>query len=57
MQSTIANNIKIDSMNVRNIEELIYLLQEWDNDHKNNWWIDAKKAYIQWLEYINNLKI
>ncbi len=56
MQSTISTNRKVDPMNVKNIEELIYLLQEWDNDYRNNWWTDARVAYVEWLKFINNLK-
>jgi hypothetical protein len=56
MQSTISTNRKVDPINVKNIEELIYLLQEWDNDYRNNWWTDARVAYIEWLKFINNLK-
>lgn len=47
----------IDPLNVRNIEETLILLQEWEKSYQKKWSISAKKAYIKWLEYINNLKI
>lgn len=53
MQTTSPSKKKPSNLNVKNIEELIYLLQE----SEKIWWeTDAKEAYIKWLEYINNLK-
>jgi len=43
---------KVDPMNVRNIEEEIYLIQE---SEKRGGEIDAKIAYMKWLEYIKTL--
>jgi len=43
-------------LNVRTFEEEIYLIQEWEKDYEINWWMDAREAYIKWLEFINNLK-
>ena len=44
-------------LNVRTLEEEIYLIQEWDRDYNQNWWMDAKEAYIKGLEFIDNLKL
>lgn len=54
METTIR---KVDILNVRTLEEEIYLIQEWERDYNENWWIDAKEAYLEWLKFINNLKI
>lgn len=40
-------------LNVRTFEEEIYLIEE----SEKTWWeMDAREAYIKWLEFINNLK-
>lgn len=44
-------------LNVRTFEEEVYLIQEWERDYNENWTMDAKEAYIKWLEFINNLKM
>ncbi|MCH2188409.1 hypothetical protein MK079_01105 [Candidatus Gracilibacteria bacterium] len=55
-QSTIADTQKkVDPMNVKNIEELIYLLKEGDQDYRNNGGIPAEEAYFKGLERIHNL--
>jgi hypothetical protein len=53
----VATRKKINPMKVKNIEEIIFLLQEWEKDYRKNWWVDVKIAYKRGLEYINNLKI
>ena len=44
-------------LDVRTFEEEVYLIQEWERDYQENWWMDAREAYIKGLEFINNLKI
>jgi hypothetical protein len=45
---------KISNLHVSTIEEEIYLIQE----SEKRWWeTDAKVAYLQGLDFINNLKI
>jgi len=55
MQNTSIKS-KIDILNVKSIEEEIYLLMEWEKDYQQNWWIPARDAYIKGLDFINNLK-
>ena len=50
--ATTTTDRKIDPMNVKNIEEVIYLLQESERIGGET---DAKTAYMKGLEYINNL--
>lgn len=44
-------------LNVRTFEEEVYLIQESEKDYSENWGMDAKEAYLKWLEFINNLKV
>jgi len=41
---------------VKNIEEDIILIKEAEADYNVNWWIDAREAYLKWLDFINNLE-
>jgi len=41
---------------VSTFEEEVYLIQESERDYKQNWWMDAREAYIKGLDFINNLK-
>lgn len=43
-------------LNVTTLEEEIYLIMESERDIKKNWTMDAREAYVKWLEFINNLK-
>lgn len=45
---------KPNILHVRTFEEEVLLIQE----SERKWWeMDAKTAYLKWLEFINNLKI
>lgn len=46
----------IDILNVKTFEEEVKLVQEWYEDYLKNWAIDARVAYLEWLEFIKNLK-
>lgn len=51
METTIK---KVNILNVKTLEEEIYLIQE----SERIWWeTDAKEAYLEWLKFINNLKM
>lgn len=47
---------KISNLHVKSIEEEILLIKEWEADYNNNWWKDARQAYIDGLKYFDNLK-
>lgn len=47
---------KVDNIHVTSIDEVIYLLQEWEKDYSKNWWMDARETYVKGLEYFANLK-
>jgi hypothetical protein len=47
---------KVDNLHVTSIEEVIYLLQEWEKDYSEKGWMDAREAYVKGLEYFANLK-
>ncbi|MCK9272605.1 hypothetical protein M0P65_03595 [Candidatus Gracilibacteria bacterium] len=55
MQNTSIKS-KIDILNVKSIEEEIYLLMEGEKDYQQNGGIPARDAYIKGLDFINNLK-
>lgn len=46
---------KVDPMNVKNIEEVIFLLQEGEQSYTTHGGISAQQAYLQGLEHINDL--
>ena len=51
---TVVLEKKLSNLHVKNIEEEILLIRE----SEEMWWeMDAKEAYVKWLEFINNLKI
>lgn len=47
-------NQKPSILHVKTFEEEVYLIQE---SEKVGWEMDAKEAYLKWLEFINNLKL
>lgn len=50
-------NQKPSILHVKTFEEEVYLIQEGEKNYSENWGMDAKEAYLKWLEFINNLKL
>jgi len=54
---TVATEKRLSNLHVKNIEEEIMLIKEAEVDYKVNGWMSARKSYIKWLKFIDNLKI